>query len=466
MKARRRCIVSASALLLGACALGPDYMRPELPVPQQYRSQTDAVATSLGDDDWRSVYTEPALQSLVESALLANLDLRIAAARVEQARAQLGSAGLRQLPGLAAEGGVERGQSSEYARAAGQPRIGESGTLRLSLAWELDFWGRLRRLSEAARADWLASAQAERAVRVSLVANVATAYYSLCALDERVNAARSSTQTREAFLKLTRAQFQRGVVSGLDVASAEAQLAAAQVSIEDLSRQYEQTENALAVLLAQNPQPLPRGTCAAPQSAPAGLPSTLMERRPDLLQAEQALVAANARVGAAKAALFPTLSLTGAFGALSTDVSELLTGPAETWSVGVGLLQPLLDADRSAYQLDLAQARKREALLLYEKTVRTALREVADALVAQRRNADVLSAQQAQVDALQRAEDIAQARYRAGYSSYFDVINADRDLFAAKQARAQAWLGAQLAIVDLYRALGGGWDATVADGPP
>ena len=147
-------------------------------------------------------------------------------------------------------------------------------------------------------------------------------------------------------------------------------------------------------------------------------------------------------------------------------MSELLTGPAETWSVGVGLLQPLLDADRSAYQLDLAQARKREALLLYEKTVRTALREVADALVAQRRNADVLSAQQAQVDALQRAEDIAQARYRAGYSSYFDVINADRDLFAAKQARAQAWLGAQLAIVDLYRALGGGWDATVADGPP
>jgi multidrug efflux system outer membrane protein len=453
------------ATVLTGCALGPDYERPSLPVPQQYRGQTEPAAQSLGDEDWRAVYAEPALQSLIEQALSENLDLRIAAARVEQASAQLGSARLRQLPNLGVDGSVGRSGVSEYARASGQPEIGESASLGLGLSWELDFWGRLRRLSEAARADWLASEFGVRAVRVSLVANVASAYYSLCALDERVNTARRSAQTREDFLKLTRAQFQRGVVSGLDVASAEAQLAAAQVSIEDVSRQYEQTENALSVLLARDLQALPRGTCAVPVAAPAGLPSTLIERRPDLLQAEQGLVAANARVGAARAALFPTLSLTGAFGALSTDVSELLTGPAETWSVGVGLLQPLLDADRNAYQVDLAQARKREALLSYEKTVRTAFREVADALVAQRRNAEVLRAQQAQVDALQRAEDIAQARYRAGYSSYFDVINADRDLFTAEQARAQAWLAAQLAVVDLYRALGGGWNAAVAAGP-
>lgn len=462
---RTRIAALLFATLVAGCALGPDYERPALPVPQQYRGQTEPATRSLGDDDWRSVYAEPALQSLIEHALTENLDLRIAAARVEQASAQLGSARLRQLPDLGADGSVARAQASDYARASGQPRIGESGSIGLNLSWELDFWGRLRRLSEAARAEWLASEFGVRAVRVALIANVANAYYSLCALDERVNTARRSAQTREDFLKLTRAQFQRGVVSGLDVASAEAQLAAAQVSIEDVSRQYEQTENALSVLLARDLQALPRGTCAAPVTAPAGLPSTLIERRPDLLQAEQALVAANARVGAAKAALFPTLSLTGAFGALSSDISELLTGPAETWSVGVGLLQPLLDADRNAYQVDLAQARKREALLSYEKTVRTAFREVADALVAQRRNAEVLKAQQAQVDALQRAEDIAQARYRAGYSSYFDVINADRDLFAAEQARAQAWLGAQLAVVDLYRALGGGWDAVVAEEP-
>ena len=451
-----------AGVLLGGCALGPDYERPELPLPQQYRGQLEAGATSIGDADWRSVYTEPALRLLIETALDANLDLRIAATRVEQAAAQLGSARLRQLPGVNADGSISRAQPSEYARSAGQPRIGETASLGLNLSWELDFWGRLRRLSEAARADWLATEYGVRATRVSLIANVAGAYYSLCALDERISAARRGVQSRESFLGLTRAQFQRGVISGLDVASAEAQLAAALASIEDLTRQYEQTENALAVLLAQDPQPLPRGTCAAPVGAPAGLPSTLIERRPDLLQAEQALVAANARVGAAKAALFPTLSLTGAFGALSTEVSELLTGPAENWSVGVGLLQPLLDADRNAYQVDLARARKREALLQYERTVRTAFREVADALVAQRRNAEVLKAQQAQVDALQRAEDIAEARYRAGYSSYFDVINADRELFAAEQARAQAWLGAQLAIVDLYRALGGGWDASPA----
>ncbi len=455
----------ALAASLSGCLMGPDYVRPTQDVPEQFRGQSEASADSLGDADWRAVYAEPALQALIAEALAANLDLRMAATRVEQAAAQLGAAGLRQLPQLNGSGAVSRSQASSYAQSPGQPRIGESGSLGVNLSWELDFWGRLRRLSEAARADWLASQYAERAVRVSLVANVASAYYSLCTLDERAGAAGRSVQTREAFLKLTRAQFQRGVISGLDVASAEAQLAAAQVSIQDLARQREQTENALSVLLARQPQTLDRGACAGPIAAPAGLPSRLLERRPDLLQAEQGLAAANARIGAARAALFPTLSLTGAFGSLSTDVSELLTGPAETWSVGVGLLQPLLDADRNAYQVDLARARSREALLQYEKTVRVAFREVADALVAQTRNASVLQAQQAQADALRRAEEIAQARYRAGYSSYFDVINADRDLFAAEQAVAQARLGAQQATVDLYRALGGGWEpSTTAAG--
>lgn len=447
----------APALLAG-CALGPDYRRPSQDVPLQYRGQAEAEPDSLGDADWRTVYTAPALQALLEEALRTNLDLRIAATRVEQAQAALGSVRLRQLPNVDAGGSLSRGQVSTYAQSPAQPLIGERASASVDLSWELDFWGRLRRLGEAARAEYLGSRAAERAVRVSLVANVASAYYSLCALDERAAAAGRAVQAREAFLKLTRAQLQRGMVSGLDVASAEAQLAAAQASVHDLARQREQTENALSVLLARQPQSLSRGSCVDPVSAGAGLPSRLLERRPDLQQAEQALVAANARVGAAKAALFPTISLTGSFGVLSTDVSELLSGAAETWSAGVGLLQPLLNADRNLYQLDLAKARTREALLQYEKTVRTAFREVADALVAQSRSREVLAAQQAQTDALRRAEEIAQARYRAGYSSYFDVINADRDLFAAEQALAQARLGAQLATVDLYRALGGGWD--------
>ncbi|HEY1078094.1 MAG TPA: efflux transporter outer membrane subunit [Fontimonas sp.] len=453
-----------AASLLSACALGPDYQRPAQDVPALYRGQADATAAALGVADWRAVYVEPALQSLIDTALAANLDLQIAASRVDQAAAALGRQRLAQLPQIDGEGAVSRAQSSEYAITPGQDRLGERGSVDVGFAWELDFWGRLRRLSEAARAEYLGSLQGQRAVRVSLIANVASAYYSLCALDERSRAATRSVEAREAFLKLTQAQSQRGVISGLDVASAEAQLAAAQVSVHDLMRQRQQTENALSVLLAQTAQPIEQGQCAAPVTAGAGLPSTLLERRPDILQAEQALVAANARIGVAKAALFPSLSLTGAFGALSTDVSELLTAPAETWSVGVGLLQPLLNADRNLYQVDLSRARSREALLQYEKTVRNAFREVADALIAGSANAEVLKAQQAQVGALRRAEEIAQARYKAGYSSYFDVINADRDLFAAEQAQAQASLAVKLATVDLYRALGGGWDGAPA--PP
>lgn len=452
-----RMLYLSVALITTGCALGPDYVRPQQEMPEQFRGQTDAAGASLGDADWRQVYRDPALQALLDTALQQNLDVRIAAARVEQARAVLGSARLLQWPAVGATAAVSRSQVSSYAQSAAGPRIGESGNASLNLSWELDFWGRVRRVREASSAEWLASRYAQRAARVSLIATVANAYYGLCALDERSAAANRSVEAREAFLKLTRAQLQRGVISGLDVASAEAQLAAAQVSVHDLARQRAQTENALSVLLARQPQALPLGNCEPPVTAVAGLPSSLLERRPDLQQAEQSLVAANARIGAAKAALFPRLSLTGAFGALSTDVSELLTGPAQTWSAGVGLLQPLLDADRNLYAVDLAEARKREALLQYEKAVRTAFREVADALIAQTRSAEVLAAQQAQVAALRRAEEIAKARYRAGYSSYFDVINADRDLFAAEQGLAQAHLGAQLATVDLYRALGGGW---------
>lgn len=453
-----RCGLVLLAAGLGACALGSDYVRPAQDVPAMYRGQAEAGADSLGDADWRQVYSGPKLQRLIERAIAANLDLQIAASRVEQAAAQLGAQRLQQLPQLDASGALSRGESSTYAVQPGAERLGERGSVELGLSWELDFWGRLRRLGEAARAEYLGTLAAQRAVRVGLIASVANAYYGLCALDERIQASTRSVETRESFLELTRAQSQRGVVSGLDVASAEAQLAAAQVSVHDLGRQRQQTENALAVLLAQPAGTIEPGECAAPAAAGAGLPSRLLERRPDILQAEQALIAANARIGAAKAALFPNLSLTGSFGSLSTDVSELLTAPAQTWSVGVALLQPLLNAERSLYQVDLSQARKREALLQYEKTVRGAFSEVADALVAQSGNAEVLRAQQAQVDALRRAEQIAQARYRAGYSSYFDVINADRDLFAAEQALAQAKLGVKLATVDLYRALGGGWE--------
>lgn len=460
-------MTALAAMLLGGCALGPDYQRPEQSIPQQFRDQAAALSPdSVGEMDWRNVYTAAELQQLIERALAANLDLQMAASRIEQVEAQLGIARIGQLPQLSGAGSVGRSQTARNVQVPSQPHISENANLSVNLSWELDFWGRLRRLTEAARAEYLGTQYARQALRVSLIANVSSAYYTLCALDDRITAARHSLETREAFLELTQAQFQRGVTSELDVLTAQAQRAAAQASIYDLQRQATQTENALGVLLAQPLQPVTRGACSEPLAqTPTGLPSRLLERRPDILQAEQGMVAANARIGAAKAALFPSVSLTGAFGAVSRDVSDLLHSGSESWSVGVGLLQPLFNVDRNLYQVDLARARTREAVLNYEKVVRSAFAEVANALVGQQRNRQILQAQQDQVSALRKAEAMAQARYKGGYSSYFDVINANRDLFTAEQGTAQARLGAQLATIELYRALGGGWDVPSAQAP-
>jgi multidrug efflux system outer membrane protein len=320
----------------------------------------------------------------------------------------------------------------------------------------------LRRENEAVRAELLASEHARRGVVVSLVADVASIWFRLASLEEQLKVTRATVETRQRFLDLTRAQFDRGTVSGLDVATAEAQLAQARDSIPEFERQLATSANALSLLLGRNPEALQNRpaevrTAMAPE-IPVGLPSRLLERRPDILQAEQALVSANARIGSAKAALFPTISLTGSFGSLSGPMSELFTQPAETWSAGVNLLQPILDADRNQYRVDLADARKAEALALYEKAVRNGFREVSDALVTRQKTMEIERAQIELVRAQQRAEEIATARYRIGYSSYFDVINADRDLFTAKLALASARLNALLATVQLYRALGGGWE--------
>lgn len=450
-----------TGLLLSACALGPDYARPPLEIPAAYPSAAALDAPGSDRDlAWWGLYRDPTLQALIAEALTRNLDLRMAVARVEQARALRGSTRLTLLPQISAEAGVEREQLSVDAIGSGE-RLRTTESAGLGLSWELDLWGRLRRENEAAQAELLAAEHAQRGVQVSLVAQVATAWFSLASLDEQLAVTRATAVTREQFLELTRAQFERGVVSGLDVATAEAQLAQARVSIPEFERQLAQTGHALSLLLGRNPgafePPDLQTTAAMNPPVPPGLPSRLLERRPDILQAEQALVAANARIGSAKAALFPTLSLTGSFGSLSAAMTDLFSSGAETWSLGVGLLQPLLDADRNGYRVDLADARKAEALAAYEKAVRNGFREVADALVARHKLGEIERAQQQLVAAQQRAEEIATARYKGGYSSYFDVINADRDLFNAKLALAAARLNARLASVELYRALGGGW---------
>lgn len=462
-------VVGATAMLMVAlvgCALGPNYRRPETTTPPAYRFEHDATADSVADAGWWLVYQDPVLQSLIREGLANNFDVRIAAARIDQARAALGSAHLQQLPQVSATAGATRQRTSLYELPPGFPPISNVFVVEGSLSYEIDFWGKYRRATEAARAQLLQSAYAKQDVMAGLVASVATAYFTLQTLDEQLAITHRTVGTRQKFVDLTQAQHDRGTVSELDVATAQAQLAIAKANLPDLKRQIGQTEDQLSVLLGHKPDRILRSDGAgavpsldhAPPPVPAaGLPSSLLERRPDLREAEQNLVAANAQVGVAKANLFPSITLTALGGGVSNALSSLFSGPARTWSAGGDLLQPLLNPQRNLYQLDLANAQKRQALLQYQKSVQTAFQEVSDALIARQQDADLQAAQEAQVDAQRRANTIALARYRVGYASYFNVIDADRDLFAAELSLSAARLSTLLSVVQLYRALGGGW---------
>jgi len=462
---------AGTLLLAGGCALGPDYRRPSEQVPEAYRFEANPTPGSFADQGWWQVYEDATLQALLTDALAHNLDVRIAATRVEQAAALLGTARLQQLPQVSASFGAERERTSQYVLTPGEPEIANVFSAQGTLSYEFDFWGKYRRASEAARAQLLSTEYARQDVAASLIASVATAYFTLQTLDEQVGITRRTIETRQKFVELTQGQHERGTVSGLDVATAQAQLAVAEASLPDLERQIAQLEDQLSVLLGHNPAAIVRNAdgqlkrMAAPELPPvppAGLPSSLIERRPDVREAEQNLVAANAQIGVAKANLFPTISLTAADGGVSTALSNLFTAPARAWSFGGSVLQPLLDPERSLYQLDLADAQKRQALLQYEERVRTAFQEVSDALIGRQKYAEVQRALQTSVDAQRTADTIALARYRVGSASYFDVINADRDLFAAELTLSQAHLNTLLSVVQLYRALGGGWQARPA----
>ncbi len=469
---RHGVIAACAAVLAAACTLGPDYQRPEEQIPAAYRFQPDAASDSFADQGWWQVYHDPTLQALIRQALDNNLDVRIAAARIDQARATLGSTRLQQLPQISASAGVQRARTSQQELSPGTPPISNVFSVEGSLSYEFDFWGKYRRGTEAAKAQLLSSEFSKQDVMAGLVSSVATAYFTLLTLDEQLAITQHTVETRQKFVDLTQAQHERGTVSGLDVATAQAQLAIAQANIPDLQRQIGISEDQLSVLLGQNPDNILRTESSLlkrmteptiPPVPPAGLPSTLLERRPDLREAEQSLVAANANVGIAKANLFPTISLTAGGGSASTALSDLFTAPTRTWSVGASLLQPLLDAQRNLYQVDLANAEKREAILQYQKSIQTAFQEVSDALIARQKYAEFQIAQQHQVEAQRKANTIALARYRVGYSSYFNVIDADRDLFTAELALSAAHLNTLLSVVQLYRALGGGWQVATAE---
>jgi outer membrane protein, multidrug efflux system len=473
MRRHRRTMVAAGAALLAAgCALGPNYQRPKEDIPAAYRFDTVAANDAFADQAWWQLYQDPTLQSLIREALANNLDVRIAAARVDQARALLGSTRLQQLPQVSASAEALRTRTSKYQLGPGEPAVGNAFSVDGSLSYEVDFWGKYRRATEAARASLLVSEYSKQDVMAGLVSSVATAYLTLLELDEQLAITARTVGTRQKFVDLTQAQHERGTVSGLDVASAQAQLAVAEAAIPDLQRQIGVAEDQLSVLLGRNPDKILRAENGQLKSMteatvapvpPAGLPSSLLERRPDVRQAEQNLVAANANVGVAKANLFPNIALTATGGSESSALSQLFGGPARTWSFGASLLQPLLSSQSNLYQLDLANAQKRQALLQYQQSIQTAFQEVSDALIGRRKYAEVQVELQAQVDAQRRADSIALARYRIGYSSYFDVINADRDLFTAELSLSAAHLNTVLSLVQLYRAVGGGWQTDQSD---
>lgn len=453
---------------LGGCAMGPDYKRAPIVTPTEWRSPTEG-AGSLADLGWWQLFQDPVLQELIRAALKENTDLRFAVARVAEARAQLGITRAAEFPQLDGQASYTNQRFSEKSfpvkalhRDLGVDPQQDFYRTSLDLTFEIDLWGRLRRATEAARADLLASVENQRTVVTTLVNDVAEAYFDLLELDREGEIERRTLESRGASLDLVRQRFEAGRASELDVRRAEEDLATAAAAVPDAERRIIQTENRLSILLGRNPGAIPRGTAldgqTVPPAVPAGLPSALLEQRPDIRQAEERLVAANARIGEAKAAFFPRISLTGQFGVESAALSDLFTGPARVWRAGPAMTLPIFTAGRLRGNLRATEAREQQALIQYEQTIQQAFREVEDALVFHRKAREIRAQRELRVTAARRALELANLRYTNGRTGYLDVLDAERQLFAAEIDLASTTRDQLTAVVQIYRALGGGWE--------
>ena len=455
----------ALALLLAGCTVGPNYKRPSVPMPDQYRGGAGSTAASLADARWPQTFPDDTLQRLISTALEHNFDLALATERIQEARARYRIAGANQYPFVYA--GVEAvGSQTSLIGAAVNPVTTPTQSVTYSqvgaaLSWELDLWGRIRRLKESARADYLATEEARRGVVVSLVGDVAGGYFTLRERDLELEIARATRQIAEHNLKLIGLRHDHGAATGLDVHQAEQFLYLATVREASVERDIGQAENALSLLLGSLPGDIPRGkpieSFALPPQLPPGLPSSLIDRRPDIREAEQKLISANAQIGAAKAYYFPQISLTGAFGGQSRALTELFTAPARYWTLEPGAVLPIFTAGQVRVAVRLTEAQKREMLIGYQKTVYTSFREVSDALIGYDRTRQQRSQQDRLVEALKETTRLATLRYQGGADSYLQVLSAESDLFQAQLAQAQLRLQELLAFVEFYRALGGGW---------
>lgn len=452
-----------AGLVLAGCTVGPNYKRPQVAVPDQFRNAGSAAAGSLADQKWSELFQDEALKALVAKALEHNFDMRIAAERILEARAQVGIVRSAQLPG--ADATVQFAAGTASGNGISVPKPSQRGasytTVSPGVSWDLDLWGRLRRLSEAARAQYAASEEGQRALTVSLIGDVMNAYFGLLEQDLELTLAGRARAAAEDGLRLTKLRRDRGAATGLDVAQAEQLLYTATSQIPEIERNIGLYEDQLSLLAGETPHAIGRATkledVPLPPQLPAGLPATLLTRRPDIRQAEQELIAANAQIGAARALLFPDITLTGFYGVQSRALGSLLTGLAKDNGIAPTALQPIFHSGIRA-GIQLTEAQQREALLNYQKTIYTALRDVSDALV----NHDQQRAQRIEeeklVAALATTVNMANLRYRGGLDSYLQVLDAQRNLFLGQLTLARLRLSEVQSIVDLYRALGGGWE--------
>jgi multidrug efflux system outer membrane protein len=462
--------IALAAGLLSSCAVGPNYVRPTVPTPANFRAPEPLPAPqaeSLADLKWFEIFNDEELQFLTRTALKQNYDLRDAVARVEEARANLGITRSNQFPQVSASGDIQFTRLSRDGSlplpetfVPSQNRNWGQASLNL-LSFEVDLWGRLRRSTEAARASLLNAEENRKAVVTTLVSDVATDYFNLLQLDYELEISRSTLETRLESLQLVQQRQGGGVATLLDLRQAEQLVSSAAATIPTLEQQIEQTENQISLLIGENPGSVIRGRKFMEQEmlpeVPAGMPSSLLERRPDIRAAEQALIAANANIGVAKAAYFPQLSISGLLGGQSTQLSSLFSGPHSTWSFVPQVTQPIFTAGRLKSNVKLAEAERDSALVQYEKTIQTAFSEVSNALIAHQRTRESRVEQEKLVLALQDRTRLAYVRYRGGVDTQLNALDADRDLFQAELSLAQIRLGELLSVVQLYKALGGGW---------
>jgi len=468
MKPLRLPGAALAAILLAGCAIGPDFKRPAAGPPPSFRDHAADGDSSLADLGWWDVYRDPVLKELIHSALANGYDARIAAARVEESRAIAAQVHGQLFPGVGYEANATRGRNAVFGSPFNQGGTTASGfDGYIGASWEFDLWGRVRRLDEAARSQYLATEQARRGVLLSLVSDVATSYFELLELDEELAIARNATQSFGESLRLFNEQLEGGTTSRLDTESAEAAMATSAARVPDIERQIAIQENEISVLVGRNPGPVARGAGLAgqmlPPEVPAGLPSSLLERRPDVLQAEEEAHAANAGIGVIIGGFLPKIGLSALLGGVSPQLNNITSGKAGLWSIGAQASGPLFQGGGLRGQYEQAKAEWEEAKLRYQQTALNAFGDVADALVARQKLEEERGQEERAVRAYSEAVKLSIQRYGAGRASYYEVLQAQQMLFPAEVSLAQTKRYQLAAVVQLYKALGGGWKLKDAD---